>query len=402
MYTNKTIDLRFDKTKHEKKKIKALPYPVYFWTVAVIAIGGLLDSIYLSISHYRVYMDIGYRSFCAISKSINCDTVSQSPYSIFLGVPVPIWGVFGYAFVLSMLPFAWRKPHEEKRLWALFFLIFLVFSLCSIVLAAISTFVIHSYCVMCMLSYGVNFLLLFYAYLILQRFETRGILAALRSDFGYLQQRKKKALAVIAPFCSALLAMLLFFPVYWSFSPPELSAYIPHGLTEDGHPWIGAENPKVEIVEFTDYQCFQCNKMHFFLRQAMVNHPGKIKLIHRHFPMDHEINPLLKEPLHPGSGKMAMMAIYAATQNKFWQMNDFLFSVARVTPYIRIREAAEQTGLDYKTLLRAISHRKIQYLLKKDIAYGLKLGITGTPSFLIDGKVYSGQIPPDILQKYLD
>ncbi|MBU4035957.1 MAG: hypothetical protein KKA35_05965, partial [Proteobacteria bacterium] len=43
-----------------------------------------------------MYTDIGYESFCAISKAINCDTVSQSPYSVFLGVPLAIWGVAGY------------------------------------------------------------------------------------------------------------------------------------------------------------------------------------------------------------------------------------------------------------------------------------------------------------------
>ena len=200
----------------------------------------------------------------------------------------------------------------------------------------------------------------------------------------------------------AILVVWVYFPVYWNFDPPELSAYIPHGITEDGHPWIGAENPKIEIVEFTDYQCFQCNKMHFFLRQTMVNHPGKIKLIHRHFPMDHEVNPLVNKPLHPGSAKMAMLTIYAASQNKFWQMHDLLFSIARVTPQIRIRDLSDQTGLKYENLLRATNNRKILFRLKKDIADGLKLGITGTPSFVIDGKVYSGQIPPEVLQTYLD
>ena len=67
---------------------------------------GLVDSVYLSISHYRVYTDIGYKSFCAISRTINCDTVSQSPFSIFLDVPVPVWGIIGYTFFLLLVAFA--------------------------------------------------------------------------------------------------------------------------------------------------------------------------------------------------------------------------------------------------------------------------------------------------------
>ncbi len=80
------------------KAINTLPFPVYLWTIILLAIVGLADSIYLAISHYRIYTDIGYRSFCAISKAINCDTVSQSAYSIFWGVPVPVWGIIGYTF----------------------------------------------------------------------------------------------------------------------------------------------------------------------------------------------------------------------------------------------------------------------------------------------------------------
>ena len=72
--------------------IKPFPFPVYLCTVVMLAMAGLADAIYLAVSHYRVYTDIGYRSFCAISKAINCDTVSQSAFSIFLGVPVPVWG----------------------------------------------------------------------------------------------------------------------------------------------------------------------------------------------------------------------------------------------------------------------------------------------------------------------
>ena len=163
----------------EKKEIKPLPFAVYFWTVFIIAVAGLLDSIYLSISHYRVYTDIGYRSFCSISKSVNCDTVSQSTYSIFLGIPVPIWGIIGYLFFIVILFFAYRREAEKKRVWALLFLISFVYSIYSIILAYISAFYIHSYCFMCIVSYGINFLLVFFTWLVRNRFEDISIFNSL-------------------------------------------------------------------------------------------------------------------------------------------------------------------------------------------------------------------------------
>jgi len=389
-------------TKTQSPAIKPLPYPVYFTAVTLLALAGLFNSIYLSVSHYRVYTDIGYSSFCAISQSINCDTVSQSSYSIFLNVPVPVWGVIGYTFFLLFLPLAWSTAAEKKRIWSLLCLVSLIFSLSSIILALIATVKIHSHCIMCLFSHGINFMLLFYTWMIRKRFEGEGFIDGLRHDVGFLISKKRQTLFLFTPLTAGVVLVFQFFPVYWSFDPPSLSAYLPHGITEDGHPWLGAENPQLEIFEFTDYQCFQCNKMHFYLRQIMVRYPGKIRLIHRHFPMDHEVNPIVKEPIHRGSGKLAMLTIYAASQNKFWQLSDILFSIARVQPEINIKELAQATGLDSAGLSRALIDPKVHLLLRKDIIDGLKLGVIGTPSFVINGQVYQGQIPTEILTQVMN
>ena len=58
-----------------KKNIEPLPFGVYFAIVLTICVVGLIDAVYLSISHFRVYTDIDYRSFCAISKAINRDAI---------------------------------------------------------------------------------------------------------------------------------------------------------------------------------------------------------------------------------------------------------------------------------------------------------------------------------------
>lgn len=384
------------------KPIKPLAYGIYFWTVAALAVVGLIDSVYLALSHYRVYADIGYKSFCAISRSINCDTVSQSPYSIFLGVPVPVWGIIGYIFFLLFLPIAWIYRDEKKPIWTLLFLISLGFSAYSIILAFVSSFIIHSYCLMCILSYAISFMLLFFTYLIRKRYGINSLIDSLKGDLARLRKSRKQSLGLFAPFSLGIVLIVLFFPVYWSFDAPVFSAVIPHGMTEDGHPWIGAEHPKLEIVAFADYQCFQCNKMHFFLRQTLAEYPDRIRIIFRHFPMDNKVNPLLKAPEHIGSGKLAMLAIYAAGQNRFWQMNDILFSIARVTPEIDIKKLARDVGLDERELSRSFFNRNVRAKLNRDIMEGIKMGVRGTPSFVIDGKVYQGQIPPEILKQALE
>ena len=116
-------------------------------------------------------------------------------------------------------------------------------------------------------------------------------------------------------------------PPYWRLAPEPLSREMAYGLTAEGHPWFGAENPEIEIEMYSDYQCFQCKKMHVYLRKLIAGQQQKIRVIHRHYPMDHEVNYIVKEPFHIGSGKMALIAIYAASKGKFWEMNDLLFEI---------------------------------------------------------------------------
>ena len=387
---------------NSNRPLKTLPFFVYYWPIVFLALVGLADSIYLSLSHYRVYTDLGYKSFCAISKAINCDTISQSSYSIFLSLPVPVWGIIGYAFLVVCLVGAGNKSAEKSRLWAAVFWISLGYSGYSVFLALISSYLIGSYCIMCIVSYGVNLAILFYAWIIRRRFSNSGLVEDTRIDFHYLWQKRNWSLAVMALFLIAVVSTWGFFPAYWNYQPGEVSERIPTGVTAAGHPWIGAESPTLEITEFADYQCFQCKKMHSFLRQLVADNPEKIRIIHRNYPMDHQFNPIVKRPFHVGSGQMALLAIYAVSRNKFWQMNDLLFTAAGRKKPIIIKDLAAQLELDADDMIRAINARPARYQLQQDIFAGNKLGIPGTPAFLINGKVYLGQIPAEILKMAIE
>jgi len=385
----------------KKNKIKALPYSVYFYTALLLGVSGLLISAYLSFSHYWVYTDIGYRSFCAITRSINCDTVSQSPYSILWGIPVPLWGLFAYAFLLLMLYFSTFSPTQPKRLWSIIQLVAITYVLMSLFFAYLSTYYIRSYCILCIAIYAINLLVLFYTRVIRRRFDIDTFFQALKKDFQFIASFKKKAFSLIFPLLAFAFLIWVFLPAYWKIPAPPLSEDISTGVTQEGHPWIGSMRPELTIVEFSDYQCFQCNKMHHFIRTLIQENADKIRLVHRHFPMDHRFNPLLKEPFHVGSGEMALMAIYAATQNKFWPVNDLLFEIGRQKRTFNTKEIGEKTDLDFRALAQARKDPAILIRLQRDIIDGIKLGIQGTPAFLIDGKVYTGQIPSEIIENAL-
>ncbi len=382
-------------------EIKPYPISVYFIILLLLTICGILVSVYLAVSHYRVYTDIKYSSFCAVSKAINCDTVSQSPYSIFLDVPVPIWGIIGYIFFLLTLLVSYHNRSQKLSAFMTYIFITAIFSFISIFLGILSAVKIHSYCIMCIVTYGINFMLLYTTWLTRKRFARDTWLASIKIDFKFWLLNKKQILKFFTPLALFVLSIILFLPHYWLIVPTKTpNPIIKMGVTEDGSPWIGADNPELTIIEYTDYMCFQCKKMHFFLRSLVDTHPDKIRIIHKHFPMDKKYNSALQENIHPGSGILSSIAIFATQKDKFWQLNDYLYNYNMGNKAIYLRKIAKDNSLNLNELKTGIHSRKVKIKLQRDIVYGLKKKITGTPTYVIDEKIYTGQIPADILKTF--
>jgi len=383
------------------KAVKHLSGWGYSGVGLVLSAAGFFVSVYLSVSHYRVYVDIGYQSFCALSNAVNCDTVSQSLYSIFWGLPVPVWGCIGYGGLAGLMAMTSSSVAGCRRIWTLSLLVACLFSVISIVLAMVSTYRVGSYCVLCIATYAINLLMFFLCWIVRRRFAIGPVIAALKEDLRFALNRRFLTLSFSAFVSIAVLAAYLLIPPYWVFASPSSILPANWGITEEGEPYIGAERPQVIIAEFTDYQCFHCRKMHFFLRTLVNRFPEKLRLVHRHYPMDHEVNFIVNAPFHVGSGRMALLAIYAAFKGNFLQMNDVLYELGGRGADIDLREVAARTQIDARELSAAMEQPYYRERLRVDIATGMKLRILGTPSFLVDGQVYQGSIPANILDDIL-
>lgn len=374
----------------------------YLSAIALLAWAGLIISTYLAVSHYRNFMDIGYRSFCAISRSLNCDTVSQSSYAVFLGVPVAVWGCICYTFFfIALLLF---KPIKEKSPgFACLCILTVFFSMGSVFFALVSSFLVRSYCIMCMATYGINFMLMMLTWMAQKRFGTGTFFLNLKLDVSYLLQKRVQTSLTGAALLSFALAAIIFYPKYWYFPALPENISIHHGISEDGSPYIGAfEAPVLTIVEFADYMCFQCGKMHNHLRRLVSEYPDKIRLVHRHFPLDRLVNPMVKDAFHEKSSLLSLFAIYAAEQGKFWEVNNILFREAREQKKFNLAEISKQVGLDLAEFQSALKAGRLLTKLSADIQAGLKNGISVTPSYLIGGKLYSGMIPQEVFDVVLE
>ena len=63
---------------------------------------------------------------------------------------------------------------------------------------------------------------------------------------------------------------------------------------------------------------------------------------------------------------------------------------------------AARFNFDPQAFSASLNSREKLQILRRDIIEGLKLGITGTPAYQIDGDVYQGHIPPDVLKRFID
>jgi protein-disulfide isomerase/uncharacterized membrane protein len=371
--------------------------------MALLAFVGLAVSAELTHIHYRTHTDPTFRSVCAVSAKVNCETVAQSPYSVFLGVPVSVWGLLGYS-VLALLSLWGLSAKRLHRGWPRGALLALtaVFCLVSAILGTISVTKIDSICLFCFSTYGINAALLVLAFLAAARTESGPLMAVMGDLRAAAQRPVGPALLCLAGLCSVA-ALLIAYPQYfhnvgWNDLPRLVS-----GSTEEGHHWIGATKPKLIIEEFSDYECPHCRKAHKQVRDLSARYRDQVRLMHRHFPLDNACNPIIPTPFHERACEFALAAECAAEQGKFWEMNDALFSVQEAIKAkdVDIRRLCVQIGLDSPRFNTCLESGAMKGKVASDIADGSAHGLSGTPTFYINDEPFVGFVPQEILEARL-
>jgi protein-disulfide isomerase len=152
----------------------------------------------------------------------------------------------------------------------------------------------------------------------------------------------------------------------------------------DGAPVRGAANAPVTLVEFTDFHCPFCKQVLPTLTQLLARYPGKVRLVFRDFPID---------SLHPQARRAAEAARCAQDQGKFWEYHDLLFANAPNATPEELKRYAEQVGLDLAKFEPCVSGGVHRAGVQRDFDEGVRLGITGTPTFFINGRPFSGARP---------
>lgn len=162
----------------------------------------------------------------------------------------------------------------------------------------------------------------------------------------------------------------------------------------DGDPQIGPDNAKVTIVEFSDFQCPFCKRFHDDTLDALIQKYGdKIRIVYRNFPLT---------TIHPEAQKAAEAAMCANEQDKFWEMHDLIYANQATMSVDLYKQFAEQLGLDTQKFNDCLDSDKFADAIAADQRDGTSYGVTGTPTFFINGWRLVGAQPLASFEALID
>ncbi|MEK6605988.1 MAG: thioredoxin domain-containing protein, partial [Nitrospirota bacterium] len=171
--------------------------------------------------------------------------------------------------------------------------------------------------------------------------------------------------------------------------PPDAPVMtIPVG---DDPAW-GSPAAPVTIVEFADFECPACKDSLPVLRQLRDLYKDQVRLVYRDFPLSS----------HPQARPAAEAAHCAHEQGKFWAYHDALFAQApdlKTSDYVTL---ADRLGLNQAEFTACLTGTRPKAAVARDLADAQGLGLSGTPTFFINGRYLSGFQSLETLRQYID
>ncbi|HWK64018.1 MAG TPA: Na+/H+ antiporter NhaA [Rhizobiaceae bacterium] len=137
----------------------------------------------------------------------------------------------------------------------------------------------------------------------------------------------------------------------------------------------------ISLVVYGDFLCPYCRRLRLVIARLREALGERLAYVFRHFP---------NEAAHPGAGLLARVAEAAGRQGRFWEMHDWLYEQEPPFSEQQIRDFARELRLDLEQFDRDVESDQTRRRVEEDLADGRRNGVTGTPSFFIDGLPYDG------------
>jgi protein-disulfide isomerase len=150
----------------------------------------------------------------------------------------------------------------------------------------------------------------------------------------------------------------------------------------------GPDDAPVTLVEYGDFQCSYCGRAEQVIRELLSSLGTDVRYVWRHLPLN---------DVHPDAQLAAEASEAAAAQGKFWDMHDLLLEHQDALSMKDLARYAQELDLDAERVLDEIRRREHAPRVAEDVASADESGVSGTPTFFINGRRHYGVYDVDTL-----
>ena len=178
--------------------------------------------------------------------------------------------------------------------------------------------------------------------------------------------------------------------------PPEVTGgTVDMKALADNDPVLGDPNAPITIIEFSDFQCPFCGRFYSQTELQLIDDyvkTGKVRIIYRDFPLS----------FHPEAEPAALAAECANEQGKFWEFHDKVFVDQDSMSIAQYKKWAQELGLNTGQFNSCLDSKKYLAEVQKDFSDGAAAGVSGTPTFFINGQNIVGAQPYAAFKSLID
>jgi Na+/H+ antiporter NhaA len=150
----------------------------------------------------------------------------------------------------------------------------------------------------------------------------------------------------------------------------------------------GGHDALVTLVEYGDFECPYCGRAESVVRELLASFDDDLRYVWRHLPLN---------DVHPDAQLAAEATEAAAAQGAFWQLYDALLAHQGTLSPLELRRHAEDLHLDVERFWEELRHHEHAPRVAEDVASADASGVSGTPTFFINGRRHHGAYDIDTL-----
>jgi protein-disulfide isomerase len=150
----------------------------------------------------------------------------------------------------------------------------------------------------------------------------------------------------------------------------------------------GAHDALVTLVEYGDFECSYCGQAESVVRELLASFGDDLRYVWRHLPLN---------DVHSSAQLAAEATEAASAQGKFWELYDALLANQNALSPSELRRHAEELSLDVERFWDELRHHEHAPRVAEDVASADASGVSGTPTFFINGRRHHGAYDIDTL-----